>query len=125
MPDPTVNAQRLSSEQLTRTFNGHFNFTSTAELEPLSGVLGQSRAVQALQFGVAMQRSGYNVFISGESGTGRFSYAKRYLTEQAKQRPTPSDWLYVNNFTEMREPHALQLPPGEGSRFCADRKSVV
>ena len=125
MPDPTVNAQRLSSEQLTRTFSGHFNFTSTAELEPLSGVLGQSRAVQALQFGVAMQRSGYNVFISGESGTGRFSYAKRYLTEQAKQRPTPSDWLYVNNFTEMREPHALQLPPGEGSRFCADIDNLI
>lgn len=125
MPDSTVNAQRLSLEQLTRTFNGHFNFTSTAELEPLAGVLGQSRAVQALQFGVAMQRPGYNVFISGESGTGRFSYAKRYLTEQAKQRPTPSDWLYVNHFSEMREPHALQLPPGEGSRFCTDIDSLI
>ncbi|WP_205341169.1 Lon protease family protein [Denitrificimonas caeni] len=120
MPDSTVNAQRLLPEQLTRIFNGQFNFTSTAELEPLTGVLGQARAVQALQFGISMQRPGYNVFVMGESGTGRFSYVRRYLTEQAKQRPTPSDWLYVNHFSEMREPHALQLPPGEGSRFCAD-----
>lgn len=120
MPDSTVNAQRLLPEQLTRTFNGQFNFASTAELEPLNGVLGQARAVQALHFGVSMQRPGYNVFVMGESGTGRFSYVQRYLTEQAKQRPTPSDWLYVNHFNEMREPHALQLPPGEGSRFCAD-----
>jgi len=120
MPDSTVNAQRLLPEQLTRTFNGQFNFSSTAELEPLAGVLGQARAVQALQFGISMQRPGYNVFVMGESGTGRFSYVRRYLTEQAKQRPTPSDWLYVNHFSEMREPHALQLPPGEGSRFCAD-----
>ncbi|MCK9535478.1 MAG: AAA family ATPase [Pseudomonas sp.] len=120
MPDSTVNAQRLLPEQLTRTFNGHFNFSSTAELEPLTGVLGQTRAVQALQFGISMQRPGYNVFVMGDSGTGRFSYVKRYLSEQAKQRPTPSDWLYVNHFNEMREPHALQLPPGEGSCFCAD-----
>ncbi len=125
MPDSNITAQRLLPEQLTRTFNGHFNFTSTAELEPLSGVLGQERALEALQFGIAMQRPGYNVFIMGESGTGRFSYARRYLTEQAKLRPTPSDWLYVNHFTEMREPHALQLPPGEGSRFCADISTLL
>ncbi len=120
MPDSTVNAQRLLPEQLTRTFTDQFNFASTAELEPLNGVLGQARAVQALQFGISMQRPGYNVFVMGEPGTGRFSYVQRYLTEQAKQRSTPSDWLYVNHFNEMREPHALQLPPGEGSRFCAD-----
>ena len=115
MPESTVNAQRLLPEQLTRTFNEYFDFSSTDELEPLTGVLGQTRAVQALQFGIAMQRTGYNVFVMGESGTGRFSYAKRYLTEQAKLRPAPADWLYVNNFTEFREPQALQLPPGEGS----------
>lgn len=120
MPESTLNAQRLLPEQLTRTFNGQFNFVTTADLEPLTGVLGQARAVQALQFGISMQRHGYNVFVMGESGSGRFSYAQRYLIEQAKQRPTPADWLYVNHFTEMREPHVLQLPAGEGSRFCAD-----
>lgn len=125
MPESIVKAQRLLPEQLTRTFAEHFKFTSTAELQPLAGVLGQSRAVQALQFGIAMQRTGYNVFVMGESGTGRFSYAKRYLTEQAKLRPTPSDWLYVNNFTEFREPQVLQLPAGEGSRFCADINSLL
>lgn len=120
MPGPTITALHLSPEQLTRTFNKPFSFATTAELQPLQGVLGQARAVQALQFGVSMPRAGYNVFVMGESGTGRFSYVRRYLNEQAKQRPTPSDWLYVNHFDEMREPHALQLPPGEGSCFCAD-----
>lgn len=120
MPDSTVTALCLSPDQLTRTFNKPFNFATTAELQPLQGVLGQARAVQALQFGVTMPRAGYNVFVMGESGTGRFSYVRRYLNEQAKQRSTPSDWLYVNHFDEMREPHALQLPPGEGSCFCAD-----
>lgn len=125
MPESTVNAQRLLPEQLTRTFSEYFDFISTDELEPLTGVLGQTRAVQALQFGIAMQRTGYNVFVMGESGTGRFSYAQRYLTEQAKLRPAPADWLYVNNFTEFREPHAVQLPPGEGSQFCADINTLL
>lgn len=125
MPHSTVNAQRLLPEQLTRAFNGQFNFNTTADLQPLEGVLGQARAVQALQFGISMQRPGYNVFVMGESGTGRFSYTKRYLQEQAKQRPTPSDWLYVNHFNEMREPHAVQLPAGEGSRFCADISTLI
>lgn len=125
MLDLTVNAQRLPPEQLTRTFNGQFDFNTTAELEPLTGVLGQARAVQALEFGVSMQRPGYNVFVMGESGTGRFSYTKRYLEEQAKQRSTPSDWLYVNHFNDMREPHAVQLPPGEGSCFCADISVLI
>src|SRR5699024_3069793 len=125
MPVSTVTAQRLLPEQLPRTFNEYFDFSSTDELEPLTGVLGQTRAVQALQFGIAMQRTGYNVFVMGESGTGRFSYAKRYLTEQAKLRPAPADWLYVNNFTEFREPQALQLPPGEGSQFCADINTLL
>lgn len=125
MPHSTVNAQRLLPEQLTRHFNGQFNFKTTADLEPLEGVLGQDRAVQALHFGISMQRPGYNVFVMGESGTGRFSYTKRHLEEQAKQRPTPADWLYVNHFNEMREPHALQLPPGEGSRFCADISTLI
>src|SRR5690554_448901 len=125
MPDTTAKAQLLSPDQLTRNFNGHFNFTSTAELQPLEGVLGQSRAVQALHFGVSMQRPGYNVFIMGEPGTGRFSYAKRYLTEQAKKRATPSDWLYVNHFHDVREPHAIELPAGEGSRFCADIDTLL
>ena len=125
MPHSTVNAQRLLPEQLTRAFNGQFNFNTTADLQPLEGVLGQARAVQALQFGISMQRPGYNVFVMGESGTGRFSYTKRYLQEQAKQRPTPSDWLYVNHFNEMREPHTVQLPAGEGSRFCADISTLI
>lgn len=125
MPESIAQALRLAPEQLTRTFEDEFTFTSTAQLEPLAGVLGQERAVEALKFGVSMPRHGYNVFVMGEPGTGRFSYVKRYLAEQAKQRPTPDDWLYVNHFNEMREPHALQLPAGEGSRFCTDISTLL
>lgn len=46
---------RLSPEALTRPCNPRqFAFATTDELEPFRGVLGQERAVEALQFGVAM-----------------------------------------------------------------------
>lgn len=89
-------------------------FSSTAELEPFAGFLGHRRAQEALRFGVAMERSGYNVFVMGETGTGRLSLVRDYLREAGRQRPAPSDWLYLNNFAEPREPLALRLPAGQG-----------
>jgi len=102
-----------------------FPFQTTDELEHFESVLGQVRAVEALEFGVAMPRSGYNAFVMGESGTGRFSYVRRYLSQVAKEKPTPSDWLYVNNFEESREPHAIELPAGKGGEFCRDISSLI
>lgn len=95
-------------------------FANTAELEQFTSVLGQQGAVDALEFGVAMPRPGYNCFVMGEPGTGRFSYVRRYLKQVAAGREAPSDWLYVNNFEEPREPFAIRLPAGKGSEFCAD-----
>ncbi|WP_353061877.1 Lon protease family protein [Thiopseudomonas acetoxidans] len=102
-----------------------FPFQATDELEHFESVLGQVRAVEALEFGVAMPRSGYNAFVMGESGTGRFSYVRRYLSKVAKEKPTPSDWLYVNNFEESREPHAIELPAGKGGEFCRDISNLI
>lgn len=126
MPEHIAASLRLAPEALTRPFNSsQFTFTTTDELEPFLGVLGQERAVEALQFGVAMPRHGYNVYVMGEPGTGRFSFVNRYLKTEAKRLATPTDWVYINNFTEAREPLALELPPGTGSRFVADISQLI
>ncbi|QQD21563.1 AAA family ATPase [Venatoribacter cucullus] len=93
------------------------NFRDTSELESFHGVLGQDRAVNAIQFGVAMQRPGYNIFVMGDTGTGRSSYVRDYLKSEAKRQSTPSVWCYVNNFRNPREPQALELLPQDASRF--------
>ncbi|WP_428981140.1 hypothetical protein [Marinomonas rhodophyticola] len=64
----------------------HLNFKTLNDIEPLNGILGQERAVEAIQFGVAMQRPGYNIFAMGDSGTGRSSYVMSYLRSEAKRR---------------------------------------
>ncbi|MCQ4274853.1 Lon protease family protein [Stutzerimonas degradans] len=117
---------RLAPDALTRPFDpSQFNFTNTDELEPFLGVLGQERAVEALQFGVAMPRPGYNVYVMGEPGTGRFSFVRRYLRAEGKRLQTPADWLYINNFDEPREPRVLKLEPGSAAAFIADINQLI
>src|SRR3989338_148160 len=126
MPDSAAAGLRLAPEALTRTFDSaQFNFAITDDLEPFRGVLGQERAVEALQFGVAMPRPGYNVFVMGEPGTGRFSFVKRYLKAEGKRLQTPADWVYVNNFDEPREQRALELPAGSAGAFIADINLLI
>jgi predicted ATP-dependent protease len=126
MPDSIAAHLRVAPEALTRPFSPEqFKFTSTEDLEPFRGVLGQERAVEALQFGVAMPRPGYNVFVMGESGTGRFSFVKRYLNAEAKRLETPSDWVYVNHFDEPREPRAVELAAGTAAEFIADINALI
>ncbi|MBD9657305.1 MULTISPECIES: AAA family ATPase [unclassified Pseudomonas] len=126
MPDPVAAGLRLAPDALTRPFSPtQFAFTTTDDLEPFRGVLGQERAVQALQFGVAMPRPGYNVFVMGEPGTGRFSFVKRYLRAEGKRLETPPDRVYVNHFDEPREPRAVELAPGTASEFIADINTLI
>jgi len=121
MPESFAASLRLAPDALTRPCApDQFNFATTDDLEPFRGVLGQERAVEALQFGVAMPRPGYNVYVMGEPGTGRFSFVQRYLKAEAKRQATPVDRVYVNHFDEPREPRALELPPGTAAAFIAD-----
>lgn len=119
-------ALRLSPEQLTAPIDiENFGFVTTDDLEPFRGILGQDRAVEALQFGVAMHRPGYNVFVMGEPGTGRFSYVMHYLRAEAKRQVPPADCVYVNNFDEPREPWVLNLSPGSAGELIADIEKLV
>lgn len=119
-------ALRLTPEQLTVPIDlESLGFVTTDELEPFRGILGQDRAVEAMQFGVAMHRPGYNVFVMGEPGTGRFSYVMRYLRTEAKRQITPQDCVYVNNFDEPREPRVLSLTPGSAGALLADVEKLI
>ncbi len=98
---------------------------STADLTPLKEIIGQDRAVRALQFGLKIQDKGFNIYISGMPGTGRRSATVKFLEEVAKMRPVPPDWCYVNNFQDPDSPHAIRLPPGKGIEFKRDMEEFV
>ncbi|WP_430462601.1 Lon protease family protein [Thalassolituus sp. LLYu03] len=108
----------LPASALTQAIPANsLNFEDTRSLDAFQGVLGQDRAVNAIQFGVAMQRPGYNIFVMGDTGTGRSSYVRDYLKSEAKRQQTPNIWCYVNNFINPREPEAIELAPSEAGEF--------
>ena len=91
-----------------------FQFKNTAELEDLSEYVGQDRALEAVRFGVGIRRQGFNLFLLGPAGTGKYALAHDFLAKRAATETTPDDWCYVNNFDGAEKPRALRLPPGRG-----------
>jgi len=102
-----------------------FDFDTTTDLPAETQVVGQDRAVEALEFGMSIESDGYNVFALGPPGTGRRELVTHLLKEQAADEETPPDWCYVNNFEEEREPNALRLPAGRGDVFQDDIDELI
>ncbi len=100
-------------------------FKSTSELLPLEGIIGQDRAVRALEFGLKINTKGYNIFMCGPTGTGKTSYAHNYIKTVAATKKNPDDWCYVYNFEKENEPVALNLPAGMGKCFQKDMDEFV
>src|SRR5713226_2350171 len=100
-------------------------FELCSELEEAPGLIGQDRAVEALNFAVRIRAKGYNVYALGASGTGRHSMVEDLLRQRAATEPTPPDWCYVNNFADPQQPRRLQLPSGRGAGLAAAMKRLV
>ena len=94
-----------------------YSFETSQDLKDLNQFVGQDRAVEAIELGTELELQGFNLFILGNEGTGRHTYIKKYLSDKASERKTPSDWCYVNNFQEPHKPRAIELPSGKGRDF--------
>lgn len=102
-----------------------FTFQSTAELTPLRGIIGQERAVKAFEFGLAVKMKGYNIYMSGPSGTGKTTYALNSTKKLAETEPVPMDWCYVYNFQNPMKPMAISFDAGIGKQFKDDMAEFV
>jgi lon-related putative ATP-dependent protease len=102
-----------------------FKFKDTSALAPLDVVIGQERAVQAIEFGLNMRSPGYNIFVTGAEGTGKSTIVRDLASRHAKTQPVPDDWCLVNNFQDEFRPHAIALPPGRGNSFAKKIQRVV
>jgi lon-related putative ATP-dependent protease len=100
-------------------------FRTTDELKPIKGLVGQSQATEALQFGVDIHSEGYNLFVLGPAGYGRHSGVKDYLDTLAKKKPVPPDLCYVNHFKDTYKPCLLKLPAGMGHRLVEAMDRLV
>lgn len=92
-----------------------FAFATTTELDPPGMILGQTRAVEALELGMTMRAPGAHVFAAGYPGTGRGTAIKQLLERIAPTMPVPPDRVYVTRFGAPDRPRLLTLPPGTGA----------
>ncbi|MFQ5634754.1 MAG: Lon protease family protein [Gammaproteobacteria bacterium] len=116
----------LTAEQVLRRCNpDELDFETTADVEPLVGIVGQSRALQALEFGARMDGDGFNIYVLGTPGSRRHAVVTHFLEQESRDKPQPIDWCYVNNFEDPQKPKGVSLPAGRGKRLRQDMKQLI
>ena len=98
---------------------------TTDEIVPSRDIIGQERALRALRVGLEMEHFGYNIFVTGLSGTGRTTTIKRMLKDFEKKPTDLFDHCYVNNFKDPDSPLAITLPAGQGRALKQDMENFV
>lgn len=116
----------LSADELRRVVDPDaLGFKTTSELDPLHGLIGQERAMRALNFGAGMKSNDYNIFVLGPDASGKSAAVRAVLSKLSKDQPPPFDWVYVNNFDDSNKPRALCLKPGRGRLFEKAMEAVL
>jgi ATP-dependent Lon protease len=119
-------SRELSADQLRwHCSPKQFGANAAADIKPSKEIIGQERALRALRLGLEMKHAGYNVFVTGFSGTGRMTTIKRLLTEFEHKHTALYDHCFVHNFRNNDEPILITLPAGEGLSFAGEMDEMV
>lgn len=100
-------------------------FRISDEVADMDAILGQARALEAVQFGTRIRGEGFNLYVLGPAGVGKRTVVEQCLRQKALHEPVPNDWCYLNNFEDIRRPQALRLPAGRGEKFRKDVEVLV
>lgn len=105
--------------------NSLFEFKDTSELPALDRIIGQERAIEAIDFGLNMKGAGYNIFVTGLEGTGKSTIIRKLLTDHATAEKTSSDLCLVNNFDDAYCPEVIEMPAGTAAHFSLNMARFV
>ncbi|MFW6270137.1 MAG: AAA family ATPase [Bacillota bacterium] len=115
-----------AADLICKCESSNLDFETTADIKPFSdGIIGQNRAVEAVDLGLKVEQKGYNIYMSGDTGTGKSTYAKKVAEDKSKDYQVPPDLCYVYNFKNSEEPKSLKLPPGYGIKLKNDIEEVI
>jgi len=102
-----------------------FPFETTNAIEACDEIIGQDRALEAIRVGLDINSIGYNIFVTGLAGTGRFTTIKCVLEEMDAKGKIPNDLCYVNNFKNPDMPRMISLPAGQGNAFKKEMETLI
>ena len=106
-------------------------FACTADMTPLEDFIGQERAMRAIEFGLGVDKPGFNIFVTGLTGTGKTTIIKAFLKRvtaektQGEKKSPPEDWCYVYNFSDPDRPQAVNVRHGWGKILKRDMETFV
>ncbi|WP_198160041.1 MULTISPECIES: ATP-binding protein [unclassified Sporosarcina] len=102
-----------------------FTFESTEQVEKLTTIIGQQRARSVMNFGLHVNKPGYNMYVSGIEGTGKTAFVNSVVNSFSDREAELYDWCYVNNFEDEYKPKVLKLPVGVGKKLQKSMESLV
>lgn len=114
---PAPPAVELTAEEVRFRATLDSDFQTTESFSPGHDFIGQERARAALELGLGIGSSRFNIFVSGLTGADKLDALRHWIARQAAHLATPGDWVYIHNFTHPDEPRAIMLDPGKGSRL--------
>ncbi|KRQ86595.1 Lon protease [Caloramator mitchellensis] len=117
--------KKLKYEDLNIRLESLPDFRTTQEIINYKEIIGQERAIRAIETGLKLKKSGYNIFVCGSNGSGRKKYILEKLIQIASDEETPDDWCYVYNFSDSFSPIALNLKPGTSEGFKNDIDNFI
>ena len=118
--------KELKYTDLKKTFNiDDLDFETTKDVEPLNSVMGQDRALEAIKTAMQITQKGYNLYISGNIGIGKTSYALSIVNTLSQKEPVPNDYCYIHNFDDPNSPIAIELEAGQGNEFKQDMNRFI
>jgi len=107
-------------------------FECTSDMIPLADFIGPERAIRAIEFGLGVNKPGFNIFVNGLTGTGKTTIIKSFLKKVTAEmaRPeqdssVPEDWCNVYNFTDPDRPQALNVRRVWGKILKKDMEEFV
>lgn len=89
------------------------------------GISFQPRVKHSLDISLQIDATGYNIYLSGDTGLGRTNMLLAYLKPRAKKKAVPPDLIYVFNFKNHDKPLSFKIPAGQGNKLKNDLKEII
>lgn len=113
-------------EKLKKRCNPNlFECSTTEDLPAYRELIGQDRAMETLKYGLSIRKKGYNIYVSGLTGTGRNSYSYLVAKEFSAKKKAPKDWCYVFSFKKPQFPKTISMDSGQGKIFKSDVEKII
>ena len=114
---PTAPARCLLSPEQAGFNIAEDGFQLTENGGPSFAVIGQERAMMAMELALSIRSRGYNLFVSGPAGTGKRTAINHVLKQLPTDLSRLRDICLIHDFKDGECPRPLYLPAGMADGF--------